>query len=194
MTVYGYTKEDANFILRQARQQDGDPYAVQSRDVLSKASGVWLMQASGAITAASGATPGTGTAILQWRNPTSGNIENIVGNSGGDVSETVYSVSTSVANGDRFLATRDNFGSIWVVTVLPTMVRFTLDSALATSDASKAATVDDSQSSLDGDSITVYNPETATASTYIFAGDSGDAGLAMKREDGDFWIVQMECP
>jgi len=75
--------------------------------------------------------------------------------------------------------------------------RFTLDAALATSDASKAATIQ-TQWGYGTDhstSITVNNLETSTASTYVFEGDSGDAGIAIYSGSGSTWyIIQMECP
>lgn len=75
--------------------------------------------------------------------------------------------------------------------------RFTLGAALATTDATKAATIatqygpgEDHEST----SITVRNLLTHTAGTYAFEGDSGDAGIAIY-DAGTTWnIVQMECP
>ena len=75
-----------------------------------------------------------------------------------------------------------------------TLVRFVLDAALTTAQASKAASIEDTTSSRDTQAITVYNPETSAAGTYMFEGDVGDAGLCSLREDGNWWIVQLECP
>ncbi len=79
------------------------------------------------------------------------------------------------------------------------LVRFTLASALATSDASKSATVTnqygDGQAHTTGAAaITVYNLETQSSGTYVFEGDSGDAGLAYHDSGTNFRILQMECP
>jgi hypothetical protein len=75
--------------------------------------------------------------------------------------------------------------------------RFTLDAALATTDANKAATIQ-SQWGTGTDhstSITVNNLLTHTAGTYVFEGDSGDAGIAIYSGSGSTWyIIQMECP
>jgi len=77
-----------------------------------------------------------------------------------------------------------------------TFCRFTLDSALATTDASKDATIT-AQYGPGKDhattDITIYN--VAASSNYIFEGDSGDAGIGFWDHDGDkWWIVQLECP
>ena len=75
--------------------------------------------------------------------------------------------------------------------------RFTLGAALATTDATKSATIQ-TQYGPGADhastSITVRNLLTHTAGTYVFEGDSGDAGLALY-DTGTTWnIIQMECP
>lgn len=79
------------------------------------------------------------------------------------------------------------------------LVRFTLSAALATSDASKSATIAsqygfgcDGTTSSGG--ITVHNLLTATAATYVFSGASGAAGLAMWDSGQNYRIIQMECP
>ena len=79
------------------------------------------------------------------------------------------------------------------------LIRFTLAAALATSDASKAATVTDqygagAEQVTTASGITVYNLETSTASTYVFEGDSGDAGYARWDYGTRYQIIQMECP
>lgn len=76
------------------------------------------------------------------------------------------------------------------------LVRFTLDSALATSDASKAATITDQYGQgVDGaTSITVHNLLTSTASTYVFEGASGAAGLAFWDSGTNYRVLNMQCP
>jgi hypothetical protein len=79
------------------------------------------------------------------------------------------------------------------------LVRFTLSAALATSDASKTATITNQygfgcDGSTSAAAITVHNLLTSTASTYVFEGDSGDAGLAMWDSGTNYRIIQMECP
>lgn len=85
-----------------------------------------------------------------------------------------------------------------VVTQLKTKCRFTLDAALATTDESKAATIQQ-QFGYGTDhastSITVYNFLTHTANTYLYEGDSGDAGRAFYDPGGGKWYIdEMECP
>ena len=72
---------------------------------------------------------------------------------------------------------------------------FTLPSALAKTDASKAAcTVDYFFGGKDpGPTITVYN--LPASANYIFAAASGHKGLAVFDTTGSkFWIIQLECP
>lgn len=79
------------------------------------------------------------------------------------------------------------------------LVRFTLAAALATSDASKTATIQSqfgpglANPSTGAGAITVHNLLTSTASTYVFSGSSGDAGLAEWDSGNNYRIVQMEC-
>ena len=78
------------------------------------------------------------------------------------------------------------------------LVRFTLNGALTTSEASKAATITDQYgpgSSADtATAITAHNTLTSTGGVYIFEGNSGDAGLAMWDSGTDYVIIQLECP
>lgn len=76
------------------------------------------------------------------------------------------------------------------------MVRFTLDSALATTDATKAATITSQYGpgiSNPSSSITVYNL-LESGGSYKYYGDSGDAGLAHWDSGSNYIIVDMECP
>tara|TARA_R100000149_G_scaffold14534_1_gene5564 strand:+ start:4388 stop:7132 length:2745 start_codon:yes stop_codon:yes gene_type:complete len=77
------------------------------------------------------------------------------------------------------------------------LVRFTLNSALTTSDTSKPATITDQYgpgTDNPNTAIDVYNLETHATGTYVFEGDSGDAGLAMLDKDQEYRIIQIECP
>ena len=82
-------------------------------------------------------------------------------------------------------------------TTIKQLVRFTLNSALTTSDEFKPATIthqygpgnDNSNTAID-----VYNLETHATGTYVFEGDSGDAGLAMLDKNQEYRIIQIECP
>jgi hypothetical protein len=80
--------------------------------------------------------------------------------------------------------------------VVKTFCRFTLDEALATTDASCDATITaqygpgDDHATTD---ITLYN--VAASSNCIFEGASGAAGIALwDHKNAKWWIVQMECP
>jgi hypothetical protein len=77
------------------------------------------------------------------------------------------------------------------------LCRFTLDAALAVSDASVEATIasqyGDGVAHASND-ITVYNLLTHTAGTYVFEADSGDAGLAYYDSGTSWRILNMECP
>lgn len=79
------------------------------------------------------------------------------------------------------------------------LVRFTLDSALTTSDASQTATITNQygpgvDNTTASGGITVHNLETSSAGTFVFEGNSGDAGLAMWDETTNYRIIQIECP
>jgi len=195
VTVYGFEHADAKALLR-TLGQPGDNQSLSRRVPMSRASGVWIMEATTAITDASGTTPGSGTAKLKWLNPSTGLIEDWKPNTV-IVTQTIYTLTAGMPAGQIAECTQDNFGTIWMgggSAGIGTTVRFSLDNALTTAEASNAATVDDAASAWDNESITVYNCLTSTASTYLFEGDSGDFGLCVLREDGNWWIVNMECP
>ena len=75
--------------------------------------------------------------------------------------------------------------------------RFTLNATLATSDASKAATITDQYGpGINADvtvAITVYNLETSTGGVYVFSGASGAAGQAIWDSGTNYRITQMQC-
>jgi len=117
------------------------------------------------------------------------------------VNRDVWNLSTTaIAAGTIFLAIRDKPGK-WIATPVGggspiyRFARFTLPSALATTDASKAAcTVDGYWGGGDpGATITVYN--LPASANYIFSGASGNKGLASwDNVNSKWWIVQMQCP
>jgi hypothetical protein len=76
--------------------------------------------------------------------------------------------------------------------------RFTLGAALATTDASKSATITNQYGygrAHTSTSITVYNALTHAAGVYEYVGDSGDAGKAFfDPVEGKWHIFDMECP
>lgn len=79
------------------------------------------------------------------------------------------------------------------------LVRFTLDNALTTAEASESATITNQfgrgRNADTGTTITVHNLETNSAGVYVFEGDSGDAGWAYWGGNGnDYYILMIECP
>ena len=78
------------------------------------------------------------------------------------------------------------------------LCRFTLDEALATSDADAEATIVTQYGSGANHAttdITVENLLTSVTGVYVFSGASGKAGLAFYSGSGSTWpIIQMECP
>jgi len=190
---FGFNQADTNSIL-QLIDKTGDQQFAARRLPLVRSAGVWMMEATTAITDASGSTPGSGTAKLKWLNPETSLLEDWKPNAV-IVTQTIYTMAAGMPIGQIRECTQDNFGTIWKGGEdIGTTVRFSLDNALTTAEASNAATVADTTSSWDTESITVYNMLTSTASTYLFEGDSGDFGLCVLREDGNWWIVNMECP
>ena len=78
------------------------------------------------------------------------------------------------------------------------LVRFTLDAALTTADASQTATITDQygpgvDNTTASGGIIVHNMETSAAGTYMFEGNLNDAGLAMWDQGTDYRIIQIEC-
>lgn len=85
----------------------------------------------------------------------------------------------------------------WIVPPkIKPLVRFTLSATLATTDASKSATISNQYGPgvANSTSITVHNLLTHTAGLYVFEGDNGDAGLAFHDYGTNYRIIQMECP
>lgn len=153
--------------------------------------------AIGAIDAGSGDTPGSGTVALEWFDVNGvSDLEYIT-----DASNTiaVRNMHGEIPDETRVLVQQDTAGVFWVQHGLKPLVRFTLAASLATTDASKSATISNqygfgSPSPLTGSGeITVHNLLTSTASTYVFSGASGKAGLAMWDSGEDYRIIQMQC-
>lgn len=110
---------------------------------------------------------------------------------------------TSGASGPAVILHKESAGTgvKWCVVLLAgasssltKFVRFSLPSAFATTDASKAAcTVDDYWGGTNpGATVTVYNLPAST--NYMFSGFTGGKGLAVYDEiDAKYWIIQLEC-
>lgn len=77
--------------------------------------------------------------------------------------------------------------------------RFSLAAALATSDASKAATLVEQygygiDNTTAASGVTVYNMPTGGGGSYLFEGSSAAIGLAVHDHGTAYRIIQMECP
>lgn len=152
------------------------------------------------IAAASGTTPGSGTVTLQ-QITSGGVLADLKDGSGTSVTETAYNISPmAIAESAYVQLTQELVSGALIVAAggaRKLYCRFTLDAALATTDASKAGTIVTQYGpggSHTTTSITVYNLLTHTAGTYVFEGDSGDAGYAFWDSGTSWRIMQMECP
>jgi hypothetical protein len=113
----------------------------------------------------------------------------------------VYNTSTvALPAGTLFLAVKTSDGKFVAVqlgastSATTRFIRFALSGALAATDASKTATVDDYWGGADpGATVTVYN--LPASSGYVFSGASGNKGLATWDDrNSKWWIVQLQCP
>lgn len=117
--------------------------------------------------------------------------------------KTIYNPFDSVikvGTGIVFPVVKDRHGLFWVLepVKMKDKCRFTLDSALATSDTYKDATIEEQWGyGFDHPStdIDVYNLKTHTSGTFEFYGDAGDYGRASYDPQSDkWWIDILECP
>ena len=144
-------------------------------------------------------TPGSATATLYKFD--SGDLAAHEDEGSSDVTKTVYNITETAIPANEFVLCAQDIitGHLIAVSVdeanKQPLVRFTLNAALTTSDSSKAATITNQYGPgiANSTSITVYNCETASAGTYIFSADSGDAGLAIWDSGTDYRIIQLEC-
>lgn len=148
---------------------------------------------SGGVTARSGATAGTGTVELYG----------LSGTTLATLSVTIAAKSLlgSAIPADTWCYVKtDDFGVWWIVPVGGgfNRVRFYLDADLATTDASKSATVSavcNGSLAAASDTITVFNHPTSVGGTYIFSGTTGAYGTAIYDDTLAHWdVIQMECP
>jgi len=123
--------------------------------------------------------------------------------------ETVFNLSTVARTTGEFVsAVRDDASGQWLMTsggggttYYKHLCRFVLDGAFATSDPSALALLTNQYGEGTAHStgeITVNNLRTHDEGLYLFAGDSGDAGLAYYdtnagTSDTSWIILQMEC-
>lgn len=113
---FGFNQADTNSIL-ELIDKTGDQQVEPRRSPLVRSSGVWMMEATTAITAATTTIPGTGTAKLKWRNLDTGTFGDWKPN-GVIVTQTVYTMTVPVASGWLFQGIQDNFGTIYVDRIL----------------------------------------------------------------------------
>lgn len=77
------------------------------------------------------------------------------------------------------------------------LIRFSLDEALAKTDASADASIEyqvGSGSSHTATTITVKNPADDTNGDYTYAGAIGATGWAIWDTEAEFWIIDVDCP
>ena len=203
--LFGFKEPDAKALKSIATAyQLGSPYKGQTHDGAFRggnAAGLWVMQATTDISAASGATFGTGTGKLKHVSSTA--IADYTPGSS-TVTKTVNNLFEDVIGiGRVFICSRTLDGQLWVTNVwaLKPMVEFVLTAALTTADASATATfstqhgggVSNGQATIP----TLYNLQASTA--YIFEGAIGARGMATianpfaSDDDAAYTIIQMEC-
>lgn len=204
--VFGFEREQALTLQKMATSYNGGTWGrpgSRSGTGFSggMAVGAWMMEVdTGGITAASGATVGSGTAKILHKS--SGDLVAYQPGSA-DVTATVYNpLEVALDAGDVFMGVRTLDGALWVVNVfndtglIKPLADFSLGSAMTTSDASKSATIQNQYGpgKDNSTSITVYNMATSTGGTYVFEGASGARGLALWDSGTNYRIIQMECP
>lgn len=172
------------------------------------ASRIWMATASTTITAATGGDAGTtyvvggGTAYLLELRPSDAKLLKSEASVGGtwrtvqvyNLYDNAIPVSTKLV----FPVIQDGKGIFWVASpiIFKPHCRFTLNSALATSESSKAATITDQWGqgiAHPTTAITVENLLTKTAGLYLFEGVSGAAGRASYKSGTNWNIENMEC-
>ena len=141
-------------------------------------------------------TVGSGDVTL-YRANSDDELVTIKDTQGDDITVTVCNASIIPSGEDLYVWVRqDSTGKWWLDNgnAGTPICSFTLNAAMATTDASKGADIETCNlKSLVGDTITVYNH--AASSDYIFEGDSGDYGTAYYDQNNEKWyIIQMECP
>jgi len=210
MPVFGFENENVARTLRQAvdggtlRQNNPQAQLLQPRIGSSR---FFMATAKTTITAATlgtigtDYTAGTGDAYLIALDSSTDLIGYLYNNDSDYVTKTVYNYhdqAIAIDNQVVFPITQDRLGKFWVSNLpqYKALCRFTLDAALATTDASKTAVAQSQYGTGYGGltNITVYNLLTAVAGTYVFEGASGAAGLAYLDSGTDWRIIQMECP
>lgn len=118
--------------------------------------------------------------------------------------ETVYNLDTVSRTTDEYtVCVRDYKSGKWLTAGsgagvgYKKLCRFVLDAAMATSDPTGSglltAQYGDGTAHSTG-AISLDNLLTKTASTYLFAGTSGAAGLGYYTTGTNWRIIQMECP
>lgn len=171
---------------------------------------IWWATAKAEISAATQGDVATGTftcasgqVYILELNRTTGKFDYVTTSDGTKVERKLWNphdskikVSTKIV----FPIYEDRYSNYWPTgpLIYKPWCRFTLDSALTTSDVYKDATIEEQwgygfdHPSVD---INVYNFKIHTPSTYMFTGDSGDYGYASYDPQNDkWWINPMECP
>lgn len=203
--LYGFRENDAQALKAVATAyQLGSPYKGQTNDGLFRggnAAGLWIMEATTAITAANGTTFGSGTAKIKKVSGTT-----IADHSPGSstVTSTVYNLfENSIGIGRRFMCSRTLDGELWVTNVwgLKSAILFELSAPLLTTSATASATFDDQfGDGVDNGETNVPTLNNLAASTdYLFEGASGAKGVAIIDDpfvadaNAEYTIIQIEC-
>lgn len=204
--LYGFNQQDAAILSQIARSH---PLSPSSGAILTGAAlpgggvGAWVLETTGTITAASystNITPGSGTAKLKRMGSTY--LEDHQTDGSAVVSRTIKSLwPFAVPSGFLLLGVRTLDGTLWASEWLDRphlFCRFTAGAAFTTSSGSVSGTITNYYGfgkNHASSSATFANLLSHAASTYVFEGDSGDAGYAYYSGSGTTWqIVQMECP
>lgn len=187
---FGFNQADTNSIL-ELIDKTGDQQIASRRSPLVRSSGVWMMEATTAITAATTTIPGTGTAKLKWRNLDTGTFEDWEPN-GVIVTQTVYTMTVPVASGWLFQGIQDNFGTIYVDRILNATEYTGL-----INDASGFAAID-ATTAMDGlEAVNGLAAETALATVHNVHGwpgdDNAEARARWSGEQQRWELVMVDC-
>lgn len=168
------------------------------RTPLAERSNVIFGVADAAIagTSAALADPGSGTLNVYKLSSTGGTTD-----SGRD--ETVYNLDTVSRTTDEYtVCVRDYESGKWLTAGSGSgagykkLCRFVLDAALTIGSTSAAALLTNQYGDGTAHStgaITAHNLLVSATTTYLFAGSSGNAGLAFHDSGTNWRIIQMEC-
>lgn len=145
---------------------------------------------SNGITAASGATPGSGTVVIQ-NVDSSGDLIDVLDAAGDPMEQEVKNLHHSVCADAYIFCDPDRFGTYWVAErkgVKLWRIDLTEDMDYTTT-GEAAGTLKE----LDGSSP--VTGQTALDTCNIFSDvTSGSCGVVVESDCGDYWTIQASCP